>query len=211
MLDRGACRPWRVIAQELSAETNCEKLTELSIELARALDQELGRKRHGDVGDLIAYPPTTRQRQDYENLIDKAVAVMRSDYASLQMLFPERGLGGELLLLAFRGFNPHAAKFWKWVRADSNSTCGIALRENERVVAPDISTCDFMAGSEDQEVYLKTGIHACQTTPLIGAAGNVVGMISTHWRTPHRPSEDDFRLFDTLVRQAADLIENSKR
>ncbi len=68
-----------------------------------------------------------------------------------------------------------------------------------------------MAGSEDQEVYLQTGIGACQTTPLIGHGGNVVGMISTHWRTPHKPSEKDFELFDTLAKQAADLIERCRR
>lgn len=147
----------------------------------------------------------------YEKIVDDAVAVMRSDYASVQMLFPQRGTGGELRLLAFRGFNPDAAKFWEWVRADSKSTCGIALRDSRRVVAPDIAVCDFMADSEDQQVYLQTGIRACQTTPLIARAGNVVGMISTHWRTPHQPSERDFGLFDILARQAADLIERSRQ
>jgi GAF domain-containing protein len=68
-----------------------------------------------------------------------------------------------------------------------------------------------MADSEDQEVYLQTGIHACQTTPLIARAGNVVGMISTHWRTPHQPSQEDFTLFDILARQAADLIERCRQ
>ena len=67
-----------------------------------------------------------------------------------------------------------------------------------------------MAGSDDQQTYLQTGIYACQTTPLIGRGGNVVGMISTHWRTPHQPSEKDFHLFDTLARLAADVIESSK-
>jgi GAF domain-containing protein len=147
----------------------------------------------------------------YEKIVDDAVAVMRSDYASVQMLFPERGIGGELRLVAFRGFNPEAAKFWEWVRADSKSTCGIALRETRRVVAPDIAVCDFMADSEDQQVYLQTGIHACQTTPLIAGAGKVVGMISTHWRTPHQPSEGDFALFDIVARQAADLIERCRQ
>ncbi len=85
------------------------------------------------------------------------------------------------LLLAFRGFNPRAAEFWKWVCADSKSTCGIALRTAQSVVAPDVAACDFMADSEDQKVYLETGIRACQTTPLILPGGrNVVGMISTH-------------------------------
>jgi PAS domain S-box-containing protein len=147
----------------------------------------------------------------YEKIVDAAVVIMRSDYASMQMLFPERGPGGELRLLAFRGFNPEAAKFWEWVRADSKSTCGIALATGQRVVAPDIANCSFMADSEDQRIYLATGIHACQTTPLIGRGGNVVGMISTHWRAPHQPSERDFRLFDILARQAADLIERARR
>ena len=146
----------------------------------------------------------------YEKIVDAAVAIMRSDYASMQMLFPERGSGGELRLIAFRGFNPQAAKFWEWVAADSKSTCGAALRTGKRVMAADIVNCEFMAGSEDQETYLQTGIRACQTTPLMGRGGNVVGMISTHWRNPHHPSKHDFRLFDILARQAADLIERTR-
>lgn len=145
----------------------------------------------------------------YEKIVDGAVAIMRSDYASMQMLFPERGKGGELRLIAFRGFNPQAAKFWEWVRADSESTCGVALRTGRRVIAADIVNCESMAGSEDQQTYLQTGIRACQTTPLIGRGGSIVGMISTHWRNPHQPSERDFRLFDILARQAADLIERT--
>lgn len=161
-------------------------------------------------GHRRAYEPYTATSH-YEKIVDDAVAVMHSEYASLQRLHPERGTGGELRLLAFRGFNPLAATFWEWVRADSKSTCGIALRTSQRVVAPDIAACDFMADSEDQLVYLQTGIYACQTTPLIARNGNVVGMISTHWRRPYQPSEDDFRRFDILAREAADLIQREGR
>jgi two-component system, NtrC family, sensor kinase len=38
----------------------------------------------------------------------------------------------------------------------------------------------------------------------------VVGMTSTHWRSPYAPSERDLRLFDILARQAADLIERKQ-
>jgi GAF domain-containing protein len=34
-------------------------------------------------------------------------------------------------------------------------------------------------------------------------------MLSTHWRMPHEPTEEDFRFFDVLARQAADLIERT--
>jgi signal transduction histidine kinase len=146
----------------------------------------------------------------YEKIIDAAVAIMRSQFASMQMLYPERGKGGELLLLAFRGFNPQAAKFWEWVRADSESTCGVALRSGQRVIAADVERCDFMAGTEDLATYLQTGIRAVQTTPLFSRDGKLVGMISTHWREPHQPSERDLRLLDILARQAADLIERRR-
>jgi GAF domain-containing protein len=205
-------RSWRVIAQELSSEADPERLTQLSVELTRALDkQELREEWDGHLGIREPDPARSLRCGEFERIVDRAVALMRSDYASLQMLFPERGPGGELLLLSFRGFNPEAATFWEWVRADSKSTCGIALRDHQRVIAADIASCDFMAGSEDQAIYLQTGIGACQTTPLTGPAGDVVGMISTHWRRPHQPSNDDLRLFDTLAREAAEIIEMRRR
>src|SRR5690348_12788834 len=149
----------------------------------------------------------------YEKIVDAAVMIMRSEFASMQMLYPERGSPGgrgELRLLAFRGFNPQAAVFWEWVRADSQSTCGEALRTGRRAIAADVEKCDYMAGSEDLATYLQTGIHAVQTTPLISRGGTVVGMISTHWKEPHEPREHDLRLFDILARQAADLIERNR-
>lgn len=143
----------------------------------------------------------------YEKIADAAVAVMHSDFASMQMLYPERGKTGELLLLAFRGFTAEAARFWEWVPADSGSTCAAALRTGERVIVSDIENCDFMAGTEDLRIYRQTGIRAVQSTPLLSRIGQIVGMISTHWRGQHRPSERDLRIFDVLARQAADLIE----
>ena len=205
-------RSWREIAMDLLTEKDREHFRELAEELDEVLTAgNLGNGRQGHPAEGSTLLQTTSQGIAYEKFVDVAVALMRSDYASMQMLFPERGTGGELRLLAFRGFNPEAAKFWEWVAADSKSTCGIALRDNQRVVAPDIATCDLMADSEDQRVYLQTGIRACQTTPLIARSGNVVGMISTHWRRPHLPSEEDFRRFDVLARQAADLIERCRR
>ena len=145
----------------------------------------------------------------YEQLVDAAVAIMHSDFASMQMLYPERGEGGELRLLAFRGFNPEAARFWEWVRADSGSSCAAALRSGTRVIVPDIEDSELMAGTDDLETYRQTGIRAVQTTPLLSRSGKLLGMISTHWRNPHLPPASDLGLFDVLARQAADLIERA--
>lgn len=146
----------------------------------------------------------------YEKIIDGAVAIMRSDFASMQMLYPERGGGGELRLLASRGFSPEAMKFWEWVSRDSSGSCGAALNSGQRVIVADSEQCDFMTGTEDLAMFRQTGIRAVQTTPLFSRSGKILGMISTHWRRPHQPSGRELRLLDILARQAADLIERKQ-
>ena len=143
----------------------------------------------------------------YEKILDAAVAIMRSGFASIQMFYPERG---ELRLLAYRGFNPTAASFWEWVRPGSGSTCGAALATGDRSIVQDIELCDFMAGSEDLDTYRQTGIRAVQSTPLVSRTGRMLGMISTHWSRPHQPPERDLGLSDVLARLAADLIERKQ-
>jgi PAS domain S-box-containing protein len=46
-----------------------------------------------------------------------------------------------------------------------------------------------------------------QSTPLISRSGQVLGMFSTHYRSPHQPGDRELRMLDLLARQAADLIE----
>ena len=146
----------------------------------------------------------------YEKIVDAAMAIMHSEFGSMQMLHPERGNGGELQLIASRGFNERATAVWQWVRLDSATACARALRDGDRVIVPDAELCDWMIGTEDLEVYLQVGIRAVQTTPLLSRTGKLVGMISTHWREPHSPSQRDLRLLDILARQAADLIERRR-
>lgn len=146
----------------------------------------------------------------YEEILDAAVELMHSDFASMQRLYPERGETGELRLLGFRGFDPEAARFWEWVRADSGCTCGEALRTGRRAIADDVETCPFMAGTPDRTAYLQAGMLAAQTTPLHSRSGRLLGMISTHWRKPYQPTEQELQRFDVLARQAADLIERTE-
>lgn len=146
----------------------------------------------------------------YDVILDTAVAVLHADFASLQILYPERGDGGELKLIGFRGFTAEAARFWEWVSPASESACGVALRTGQRVFVPNVLECDFMDGSEDLATYLQTGIRAVQTTPLFSRDGALLGMISTHWREPHQPTQNELRTLDILARQAADLIDRKQ-
>jgi two-component sensor histidine kinase len=121
------------------------------------------------------------------------------------MYRPERG---ELLMLATRGFPPEAAEFFKRVTAKSASTCGIALGSGRREIVNDIEEAASVTG-DDLETFRQTGIRAMQSTPLVSRGGVILGMISTHWRRPYRPQEQELHYLDILARQAADLIERS--
>jgi two-component system, cell cycle sensor histidine kinase and response regulator CckA len=143
----------------------------------------------------------------YERILDAAMSILNSDFACIQVFYPERGA---LRLLGYRGFSDDSAKRWKWVYPGTRSTCGEALRTGQRIAVEDIRTCDFISGTDDLQEYLGAGIHAVQTTPLVSRSGAFLGMVSTHWREPHKMSATELRALDILARMAADLIERSR-
>ena len=55
----------------------------------------------------------------YDQILDTVLAILNSDFASLQMFYPERGSGGELRLLGHRGFSAEATRRWEWVRREN--------------------------------------------------------------------------------------------
>lgn len=146
----------------------------------------------------------------YEKLVDAAAQIMRADFATMQRLHSDKGNTGELCLLTSRGFASEHTRAFQSVPLETPTTCCVALRSGQRVVVQDFEQCDFMAGTDALAMHLRIGIHAAQSTPLIARNGKTVGMITTHWRTPHSPSARHLRLFDVLARQAADLIEHSE-
>jgi len=147
------------------------------------------------------------QESLFSQILDAAMELMASDAASVQMLASD---GQSLILLGCKNLHPESGAFWARVTAEAGSTCGGALRDNQRVVVSDVESCAFMAGTRDLEEYRRSRIRAVQSTPLQSREGRPIGMISTHWRTPHTPTEDDLTLFDVLSRQAADLIERTR-
>ncbi len=144
----------------------------------------------------------------YEGLIDSAMRIMCSEYASIQILFNENDKESKLKLLAYRGFTPDAVKSWELIDVEKACTsCSQAVRSRQRIIVSDVEHCDFMEGSADQIVYMKTGIYAGQSTPLISRNGKILGVISTHWSKCYNPTERQLSLLDVLARQAADLME----
>ena len=143
----------------------------------------------------------------YDQILAAAVAILRADMASLQVLDTDKDA---LRLLAWRGFDLAFGKIFEFVGPYTKTSCSVARQLARRVIVPDVEKCDFIAGTPALESHRKAGIRAVQSTPLFSRGGQLLGMISTHWRGPHQPAEQELRLLDVLARQAADLIERAR-
>ena len=146
----------------------------------------------------------------FDHVLDTAVAIMHSDFASMQVAELNRENVLVLRLLACRGFHPESARHWQIVGMDDQASCGVALRNCERVCIRDTEECEGLTGTADLVAYRRSEIRAVQSTPLISRSRGWLGMISTHWRQPYLPSESELRTFDILARQVADLIERKQ-
>ncbi|HZU13071.1 MAG TPA: PAS domain S-box protein [Chloroflexota bacterium] len=192
---------------DVSTETTDRVLIEQTLresraQLARELEdtkqlQKVSRMLVEDEGDEPLY----------EQILDAAMAMMRADFGSIQLLDAKRN---ELRLLAWRHFHPESAAVWHSVSIDSGTTCSAALLRSERMIVPNVAAADVPVNAESLRQYRLSGIAAVQSTPLTTREGRLVGMISTHWRQIHTPDERDLRLLDILARQAADFLERRR-
>ncbi|MFW6323642.1 MAG: ATP-binding protein [Desulfovibrionales bacterium] len=176
-----------------------ERDLEAELNATRLLQQVSTRLIQADDLDLL-----------YEQILDTAVEVVNADFASIQLLHPERGPRGELQLLGHRGFNEHAVRSWKWISPESGTTCGLALCTGQRVDISDLENCTQFSKDFARKIYLQTGIRSVQSTPLYSRKGNLLGMLSTHWHNPHQLTHREIRILDVLARQAADLIDRKQ-
>ena len=186
-----------VTERKQAEETLHAREHEIAAELAatQALQEVSTQMIHeGDVNGL------------YQQILDAAMAIMRADMASIHIVDEDQDA---LRMLTFRGFENAFGEVFALVRPDTKTSCSVARRLGQRVVVSDVETCDFIVGTPALEDHRKTSIRAVQSTPLLSRSGRLLGMISTHWRQPHQPSERDLRLLDVLARQAGDLIERN--
>ncbi|MCC7091620.1 MAG: PAS domain S-box protein [Nitrosomonas sp.] len=140
-------------------------------------------------------------------IVEAAVMIMGADKGNLQIFDAETA---SLQIVAHLNFEEPFLKFFAAVRPDEASVCGATMQLHRRIVVEDITRSLIFSGQVSQSVLLDAGVRAVQSTPLVSGSGALLGMISTHFAQPHRPSERDLRLMDLLARQAADYLERKQ-
>ena len=134
-------------------------------------------------------------------VLDAAIDVAHADFGNIQLLDPKTST---LHLAAQRGFPQWWIDYWDTV-SEGRGTCGTTLKRRERVIVEDVEKTTLFTPA-DLDMQRKAGVRAVQSTPLVSRSGQLIGMLSTHFKHPGRPAEHTLRLLDRLAREAADII-----
>jgi two-component sensor histidine kinase/integral membrane sensor domain MASE1 len=139
-------------------------------------------------------------------VVNTAITISGADKGNVQLIDQA---SGALTIAAQRGFEEPFLMFFESVR-DEAAACAAAMRSGERVIVEDVTLSEIFLGQPSQKVLLEAGVRAVISTPLTSSTGNLLGMVSTHFARPHRPSERQLHLIDLLARQTADYLERKR-
>jgi signal transduction histidine kinase len=137
-----------------------------------------------------------------EEVLDAAIALLEADMGNVQLFDPQTR---ELKIVAHRGFREDCLEHLRTVGADPGAVCGGAAQHRERAIVEDVQAAPGFAPL--QAIAASAGFRAVQSTPVTSRSGELLGVLSTHFRNPHRPSERDLRMIDLYARQAAEFLE----
>ncbi|MBV8736215.1 MAG: response regulator [Alphaproteobacteria bacterium] len=143
----------------------------------------------------------------FNEILDAAIALTGADKGNIQLFDPK---SESLTIAAQRGFEKPFLDFFAEIRNGEAVACGAAMAAASRILVEDVSDSAIFAGQPSLDVLLQAGVRALQSAPLMSSNGSVIGMISTHFSLPHRPSEQELRFMDLLARQAADYLERKR-
>jgi signal transduction histidine kinase len=135
-------------------------------------------------------------------VLDAAIALQGADFGDVHRLDAS---SGTLRLAAQRGLPEAYLAACAEVDKDHFSACGRALRTGQAVIIEDVELDDDYTSM--RPLARQTGYRAVQAKPLTARSGQLLGVLSVHFRGPCRPSQSVLRMLDLYARQAADVIE----
>ena len=132
--------------------------------------------------------------------LDAAIGLMQADLGNIQLY-----RAGVLTLAAHRNFQPDFLDRFRRVAADDDCACGRSMREGRATVIPDVTLDEAFAPFRD--IAAAAGYRAVQSTPLVTTSGLFIGMVSTHFKAPHEPSDEQMTVLGLYAGAAADVIQ----
>ncbi|HLJ92109.1 MAG TPA: PAS domain S-box protein [Gemmataceae bacterium] len=186
------------IARDITERKRAEAALRQSEERLTA-ELEATTRLHALSGRLLGADNITTALED---VLNNAIVTVGADLGNIQLYNAKIEA---LEIVAQRGFRPDFLDYFRTVRADEGSACAQAMQSGVRIVIEDVNLDPSY--EPHRHVAAAAGYRAVQSTPLKTHDGSILGVLSTHFRGPHRVSDRDQQLLDLYARHAADLIE----
>jgi PAS domain S-box-containing protein len=142
----------------------------------------------------------------YREILTTAIALTVADAGTVRILDDR---SQDLLLIDSQGFDRQMNEDFYRVNSSSPTSYGSAMRNGERAFV-DFDVPEHEDPDGSMRRHFEAGYLSAQSTPLFSRTGKLLGMVSTHWRSHHRPIDRELRSLDLLARQAADLMEQQQ-
>ena len=156
---------------------------------------------------LVTRKPADDPTELFEDILDTAVAITGAHGAMLQLR--EARIDG-WTVAASCGLDASFVEHFGTGGPDRACLSGAAWSQRKRVVVEDLtSPPGFLAGS-DLDALRAEGVRAAQATPLVARSGTVLGVLSTHFRSPMPAAEQGLEVVDVLARLCADVLEQQR-
>ena len=156
------------------------------------------RRLHDLTKDLRTVP---RLSALLPQVLGGAMALVGGDFGNMQILDPATG---SLRLVTQAGFGPEFGEYFAVVD-DGHSACGQAARQCAQTAIADVRTDPGFAPHREIAAAA-AGFRGAQSTPLVDYAGHLVGMVSTHFQRPHRPSDRDLQIIELYADFAGEAV-----
>jgi len=137
-------------------------------------------------------------------MVGAAIELVGADKGNVQLLNQQ----GVLTIEAQRGFERDFLEYFREVSAQDDSACGRALRSGQQIVIEDVETDEPYTPM--RHIARAAGYRAVISTPLISGDGTAQGMLSTHFRSAHRPTDWELSRIALCARHASDFIHRCK-
>ena len=200
------------VARDVTESKQAEARLREAVDQARAAEAESRKTLAAELvamqrlHELSTMAMTTNDQQALlEKILDATIALHDAASGSVQLFDP---VTQTLNMDAHRGMDQESLDRFAKVDARTNSACGRALARRERVIVEDAVT--DATGIFDPVAARRMGLSAVHSTPLFTTDGEILGMLSTHFRSPRKFSQDELRITDLYAHQASIAIERKR-
>jgi hypothetical protein len=133
-------------------------------------------------------------------LLNLSLNLVDADFGNVQLVDWKSKC---LEIKAQRGFDYEFLNFFERVKVQDGTACARALRNRDAIIIEDVTLDPQFAPC--REIISRAGFRAVQSTPLISSSGALVGILSTHFAMPYRPTDQQM----LAIKTAAQLVANA--